>query len=333
MQIKTTLQNLSSYKKNLAVRKTIHEYLQEKGYLELELPVLSPVLIPESYLENFHTEFRYMDTTVPMYLTPSPELFIKRLLSEGIGNCYYMGKSFRNSEPNSPKHQPEFTMLEFYQVDASYKDIAIEVLGMLQALAQKLYGSTTFEYQGIPINVGKWEEYTIAEVFEKWSGIQEETLFDHQSFLKQAETKGYTTKGFSYEDVFSQMYTQEIEPHLGMNGYPTILYDYPKEFAALSKPNTDGRTAQRFEFYIAGLELGNCYSELTDWQEQETRFHNEVKLRRESGKMDILPDWGFIENLKKGLPDCSGIAIGVDRLAMVFTNSAAIEDTQLLVIE
>lgn len=333
MQIKTIPQNLDRYTKNLTVRRTIHQYLQSKKYLELELPVLSPVLIPESYLENFHTEFRYMDTTAPMYLTPSPELFIKRLLSDGIGDCYYMGKSFRNSEPNSPKHQPEFTMLEFYKVGATYKDIAAEVLGMMQSLAQKLYGSIVFEYQGVPISVEKWEELTISEAFKKWSSIDEETLFDHALFLKKANEKGYTTEGFSYEDVFSQMYTQEIEPHLGMNGYPTILFDYPKEFAALSKPNPDGRTAQRFEFYIAGLELGNCYSELTDWQEQEKRFHNEVKLRRQSGKMDILPDWGFIETLKKGLPDCSGIAIGVDRLAMVFTDSAAIEDTQLLIIE
>jgi elongation factor P--beta-lysine ligase len=331
MNISTTVQNKQAYLKTVQVKDAIHSYLRHKGYLPLELPVLSPALIPEGYLEIFKTTFTYMDSREDLYLTPSPELFIKRLLTAGIGDCYYMGKSFRNSEPHSPRHFPEFTMLEFYKIGACYKDIAVEVLSMLRAIAQAVYGSPDqIMYQGNTISLERWEEVTIAHVFQQYAGINESTLFDHTLFLQQATEKGYVVEGFTYEDLFSQIYAQEIEPHLGKNGFPTILFDYPKEFAALSKPNPDGKTAQRFEFYIDGLELGNCYSELTDWQEQQLRFQNEQKEREQSGKIKHLVDWGFIDALKQGLPDCAGIAIGVDRLGMIFADTTSIEDTSLI---
>lgn len=333
MLINTHIANLSNYKKALQVENTIHSYLQNKEYLKLDLPVLSSSLIPEGYLEIFETEFRFLDKKEKLYLTPSPELFIKRLLSQGVGDCYYLGKSFRNSEPNSPKHFPEFTMLEFYKVGAHYKDIAAEVLGMLSAISNKLTGKNEIKYQGKTISFDKWEEITITEVFAKYSNITEEELFDHEKFLRKAKEKGYVIEGFTYEDLFSQIYAQEIEHHLGTNGYPTILFDYPKEFAALSKPNSDGKTAQRFEFYIEGVELGNCYSELTDWQEQEKRFENEATLRSESGKIRHPIDNGFIEALKHGLPDCAGIAIGVERLSMIFANVTSIEELKLITIQ
>jgi elongation factor P--beta-lysine ligase len=135
---------------------------------------------------------------------------------------------------------------------------------------------------------------------------------------------------FTYEELWSQIYSNEVEPHLGKKGYPTLLYDYPVEFAALSKPNPDGKTAQRFEFYIAGIELGNCYSELTEWPLQEERLRKEQQERAKSGKISHPTDWGFIESLKKGLPECSGIAIGVDRLAMIFANVDSIEKLKLV---
>ena len=188
-------------------------------------------------------------------------------------------------------------------------------------------------YQGKNVSLEKWEEFTIAQVFEKYAGISEEELFDHSKFLAKAKSKGYTIDGFTYEDLWSQIYTNEIESHLGTNGYPTILFDYPVEFAALSKPNPDGRTAQRFEFYIEGVELGNCYSELTDWPLQDTRFHKEYEERKKSGKIDHPVDWGFIDALKKGLPESTGIAIGVDRLAMIFADVTDIQALKLITFE
>lgn len=332
MKISSHIQNLDNYKKSLQVRTAIQEYLNKKGYLEIDLPVLSPALIPESYVEVFETEFRYMDKKEKLYLTPSPELFLKRLLVEGIGDCYYLGKSFRNSEPNSPKHTPEFTMLEFYKVDKDYKYVAKEVLEMLRFIAKKINGDDSkIVYQGYEISLKEMEELTVAEAFATYAEVNE--IFDKKAFLNRAQEKGYITKGFTYEDVFSQIYTQEVEPHLGMNGKVTFLYDYPVVFAALSKPNTDGKTAQRFEFYMRGLELGNCYGELQDWKLQEERLKTEENLRKESGKIQHPADWGFVDSLKKGLPDCSGIAIGVDRLAMIFADVDDIEKLKLIFIE
>jgi elongation factor P--beta-lysine ligase len=151
--------------------------------------------------------------------------------------------------------------------------------------------------------------------------------------LKKSEEKGYSTNGASYEDLFSQIYVQEVEPHLGTNGYPTLLYDYPKEFAALAKLNPDGKTAQRFEFYIEGVELGDCYSELTDWKEQDMRFKEEMKKRQESGKIEHPVDQGFIEALQHGLEPCAGIAVGFERLAMIFADVTSIDQLKLIQIK
>jgi len=333
MKIVTTAENLQTYQIYLRIIQTIEKFLQENNYLKLDLPALSPALIPEGYLEIFKTEFRYLDTKDALFLTPSPELFIKRLLSEGIGDCYSMGKSFRNSEPSSPKHQPEFTMLEWYKVGKDYKYMAHEVLKMLSEISWELFGKKTITYQGKSVSFDKWEEMTVAESFKKYADISSEELFDPNTFIAKAQKKGYVTDGFTYMDIWSQIYAQEIENNLGTSGFPTILYDYPIQFAALSKPNSDGKTAQRFEFYIEGTELGNCFSELTDASLQKKRFVEDDCERMKSGKIEHPVDWGFIEALEKGLPESTGIAIGIERLGMIFTNSKNIEDLKLISIK
>ncbi len=335
MQIKTLPNNLSAYKKSLSFKEAVHAFLHEKGFLEVELPVLSPELIPESYLEVFKTEFIYTDKKQALYLTPSPELFLKRLLTRGIGDCYSIGKSFRNSDPPSPLHSFEFTMFELYKTHASYMDIADLVLEMLQFVNKKLNGkeSDTINYNGVSVSLKKWEKISVAEAFLRYAHIEEEQLFDHKKLLEAARKKGYVVAdSTTYEDIFSQLYVQEVEPHLGMNGLPTLIYDYPTEFAALAKLNEDRKTAQRFEFYIAGVELGDCYSELTDWKEQEKRFEEEDGKRKQGGRIAHPIDKGFIQALQYGLEPCAGIAIGFDRLAAIFANVKTIEETKLITI-
>lgn len=317
MKIQTTIKNLNNYKIYLQVEKAIHEFMEKNNYLKVELPVLSPALIPESYLKIFETDFKFLDKKNKLYLTPSPELFLKRLLAHGIGDCYYLGKSFRNADPPATLHSYEFVMLEFYKMGANYMDIADVVLKLMQSIKKKII------YQDKEISFEKWEKITIQKAFEKYSNISEKELFDHKLFIQRAEEKGYRVDDFTYQDLWSQIYSQEIEPHLGTSGFPTLIYDYPKEFAALAKLNNDERTTQRFEFYIEGIELGDCYSELTDWKEQEKRFKEESKV--------IHPiDKGYIEALKYGLKDCSGIAIGLERLAMIFANVTSIEQLKLI---
>lgn len=329
MQIETATHNISSYRTYLALEDATHRFMKKRGYLKVELPLLSPALIPESYLDVFETEFNYIERKEKLYLVPSPELFLKRLLTQGIGNCYYLGKSFRNADPNASLHSYEFTMLEFYRVNVTYMDIAREVLALLRFVAKQVFHADHLIYQKEKISLSRWEKLTVAEAFERYAQISKRELLDHEKFLNRAKKKGYVTYGFGYEDLFSQIYTAEVEPHLGKNGYPTLIYDYPKEFAALAKHKNE-KIAERFEFYIAGVELGDCYTELTDWKEQEKRFFEEEKRRRQAKKTVHPVDKGFIQALQYGLGDCSGIAIGFDRLAMVFADVTSIDQLKLI---
>lgn len=325
MQIKTNLQNLKNYKVYLAVEKASREYLENKGYLKMDLPVLSPALIPESYLEIFETQFNYFKAKEKLYLTPSPELFLKRLLVDGIGNCYYLGRSFRNSEPNSNWHLPEFTMLEFYKLGVDYLQFSDEILELLKFINKKInLKSISFE---------KWEKMSIANAFEKYAKISEKELFDHKLFFAKAKEKKYKVVGFTYEDIFTQIFAQEIEPFLGKNGYPTLIYDYPKELASLAKLNKDGKTAQRCEFYINGLEVGGFCTELNDYKEQEKRFASETLKRKKMGLIKHTIDKGFIDALKYGLPDCTGAGIGFERLVMIFAGVTSVGQLKLINIQ
>lgn len=332
MKISTNIHNLQKYKIYLSIVQNIENNLQKKGYLKLDLPVLSPALIPENYLEVFKTEYRCLNISEELFLTPSPELFIKRLLSEGIGDCYYIGKSFRNSVPNSSKHQFEFTMLEFYKVKQDYKYMAKEMLDILSNLSYQLFGQNNITHEGKKISFEKWEEMTLAESFERYAYISPDELYNPDNFLSKVKKKGYVTDGFSFEDLWSQVYAQEIEHHLGTHGYPTIIYDYPVQFSSTSKPNNDGKTAQRFEFYIEGVEIGNCYSELTDPVLQKRRFFVDNEDRIRSDKIKHSIDWDFIKALEKGLPQSTGIAVGVERLSMIFSHASCLNDIKLIKI-
>jgi elongation factor P--beta-lysine ligase len=245
-----------------------------------------------------------------------------------------LGKSFRNSEPPSSLHSFEFEMLEMYKVGVDYLQLADEVLKMIEYIQKKVKSQKSKVKAKIKnLNLEKWEKITVTEAFKKYAHIGEKELFNHQLFFKKAQEKGYKTSGFSYEDIWSQIYTQEIEPNLGVNGYPTLIYDYPKEFAALAKLNDDGKTAQRFEFYIDGVELGDCYTELANWQDQEERFLSEDKKRKILERINHPIDKGFIEALKYKLPFCAGVAIGFERLVMVLTGQISIKSLKLVDIE
>ncbi|KKQ24607.1 MAG: Elongation factor P-(R)-beta-lysine ligase [Candidatus Roizmanbacteria bacterium GW2011_GWC2_37_13] len=333
MKIRTSLENLENYRVYLKVEEAVYEFFKRKGYLKVDLPVLSPALIPESYLEVFETEFRlsWEKTCLPagrekLYLTPSPELFLKRLLMAGVGNCYYLGKSFRNSEPNSSWHQPEFTMLEFYKLGVNYLEMADEVLELLcfidsKVKRQKLKGKSSSQ----KLKFDRWEKYSVGQAFEKFAEISKKELFDEKLFIKKIKNKGYKITGATYEDLFSQILAAEIEPKLGKNGRATLLYDYPKQLASLAKLSKDRKTAERCEFYIDGLEVGGFCTELNDYKEQEKRFFSQM--------VSHSIDKGFIEALKYGLPNCTGAGIGFERLVMTLTNVKSIDKLKLINIK
>jgi lysyl-tRNA synthetase class 2 len=305
------------------VLRAIRSYFEKDNFHEIETPVLIPHPPAESYLDVFETTLldRARRAT-PAYLSTSPEVPLKKLMVAGLGNCFSLTKSFRNMETQSHTHNPEFTILEWYRVGANYLDIMKDCEQLFLALV----GKKTLVYQGETIDLSApWERITIAEAFKKYADINFDEFFNHAEDI--AMKKGYTVKNNTWEELFNQIFLNEIEPKLGQNK-PTILYEYPAVMGALAKKKaSDPRFAERFEFYIGGLELGDAYSELTDSVEQEDRFKKEMAELKRSGKTTYEYDHDFIEALKVGLPTCSGIAVGVDRLVMLLADVKNIADT------
>ncbi len=250
-----------------------------------------------------------------------------------------MPKSFRNTEDKSSTHNPEFTILEWYRVDADYKDIMTdceELLVFINTYLQRHNGekgkSTDpyhLTYQGNLVDLTPpWEQLSMKEAFQKFAHVDLDRALDFVSISPIAKQKGYRiANNDTWEELFDQIFLNEVEPHLG-RGKPTILYDYPVALAALSKKKqSDPRYAERFEFYIEGLELGDAYSELTDPDEQLARFISEEKEKVKMGKVNHPIDIDFIDALREGMPSAGGIAVGVDRLIMLFANVTDIADT------
>lgn len=304
-----------------------------KNYTEIEVPTLSPVIIPEGYLGIFRTDQDFAGEQEPLFLTPHPELFLKRLLCTGVDSLFCIARCYRNNETSTSRHSPEFEMLEFYQIGSDYNQLASEVLGLLQFCAQQWYGSNTIIHQGKMVDLNHWETITVAEAFARYADIQD--IFDHQVFFQRAQELGYKTSGFSYTDVWSQIYTDKVEPNLGAHGKPTLIKDYPWELVSHARWNTDKKVGERFEFYINGVELGNAASEQADhltYEDLVKKYDEEMQDRSKNNLTEISADTEFPEILKN-LPQCSGIGIGLERLCAVFLDLEDIRDLKVSWIE
>lgn len=325
----------------------IRDYFKEQGFHEAEVPLLLPAPSTEPFLEVFETELKDdQGNKWQGFLPSSPEFALKKLLAAGSGSVFTITKSFRNGEGRSSRHNPEFTILEWYRTPGNYMDIAKDFEGLMKYVAQKvrprrntnthmttrsdLVGRDQFiNYQGKEYSLkSSWERISVAEAFQKYAGIDTETMLDSERLKAKGKEKGYqVTDTTTWEEMWNQIIANEIEPKLGITG-PTILYDYPVSQAALSKKKvSDPRFAERFEVFMAGLELGNCFSELTDWKEQERRCLADLAERKAHGRTEFPMDTDFIEALKMGMPETAGIAVGVDRLVALFADTPDIADT------
>jgi len=317
----------------------IRRFFADRTFHEIETPYLTGSLPPESYLDIFETTLLDRDGKPrKAYLPTSPEPFIKKLLVAGIGNCFALSKSFRNTEDKSDTHTPEFTILEWYRVDADYQDImrdCEELLLYVNTYLQRTGNAKadshphTLVYQGKSVDLSApWERLSMCDAFKKFAKVNLERALTLKDLTPIAKAKGYTVgEKDLWEELFHQIFFNEVEPFLG-KGKPVILYDYPVTLAALSQTKkSDPRFAERFEFYIEGLELGDAYSELTDWKEQDKRFKEEDEERKRMGKVMHPIDHDFVEALKVGLPRAGGIAVGVDRLIMLYSDVTSIHDT------
>lgn len=338
-----------SLRKQLLLREHVTDgmriFFKTRGFLEVETPLFVRFPDLEPSIEPFATSLDLPDGTTQGYLTTSPEFAMKKVLASGVGSIFQICKAFRNGEQPSSRHNSEFTILEWYRVNADYthimqdcEDLLLFLLRYCRARVAKtaapfqttdLPQDSTLTYQGKPYDLSPgWERLSVLEAFEKYAAIDEATFFDRERFGAVAISKGYSvSEETTLLELQTQLLVAEIEPKLG-HTKPTFLYDYPADQAALSrKKASDSRFAERFELYIAGLELANAFSELVDPTEQEARLRSQQQERIAAGRANWEPDGALIEALREGIPPTGGIAIGVDRIIMLFADTADISST------
>ncbi len=286
---------------NLRIRakvlRAIRGYFDARDFIEVSTPVRLNTPALELHIDA--------EPAGDGFLRTSPELHMKRLLADGVERIYQIGPCFRKGE-RGPLHRPEFTMLEWYRADADYRDILADTKGLVVHVAKTVLGRTELDYQGQYIDLLPWERMTVEDAFVMNAGWNPVTDYD--------------------EDRFDVDLVDKVEPALP-RGVPVVLTDYPAEAAALARLKPENpAVAERFELYIAGIELANAYSELTDAAEQEARFKECADRRAELGKVVYPMDEEFLAALRAGLPRCGGIALGIDRLVMLLADAASIED-------
>lgn len=311
----------------------IREFFKQADFHEVETPLLVKHPGTEPYLEVFETKLvDDQQNQQQAFLLTSPEYAMKKLIAGGLGNIFQICKSFRNGEGLSERHNPEFTILEWYRTNASYLEIMADFENLLLFLHQKIHQTTDHHltYQGKKYNLSApFTRISVAEAFQKYLQLDAKELLQLEVLKAVAVKKGYQVdEDTSWEAVYNQLFLNEIEPHLANQEKPVILYDYPASQAALSKRKASNPDyAERFEVYLAGLELGNAFSELTDAVEQQQRFEEELALRKKLGKTEYSLDQDYLEALKLGLPPTGGIAVGVDRLVMLLADTTNINET------
>lgn len=285
-------------------------FFAARGVLEVETPILGTAMATDPHLESL----RVSVAGSPRYLQTSPELFMKRLLAAGSGPIYQIGKVFRDGEVGA-RHNPEFTLLEWYRPGLDHHGLMDEVEELLR--------------ETLGCEPATREPY--AEAFERWVGVDPHRAGGAE-LRARAEALGFlavSASGFSREDWLHLLMAEAVEPRLGRDR-PHFLYDFPLELKALARvrqgSGTEPDVAERFEVFFRGLELANGYHELTDPSDQRQRFLADLESRRTLGRPEAPVDERMIAALERGLPPCSGVALGFDRLVMIAANARSIRD-------
>ncbi len=303
--------------------KSIRSFLMERDFLEVETPMMQP-LPGGAEAEPFITHHNALD--IDLFLRIAPELYLKRLVIGGFERVFEINRNFRN-EGVSTRHNPEFTMLEFYQAYSTYEDLMDLTEKMFSHLAKEVTGSDTVTYQGSIINFGgKWERIPLLTALEKTGGIDKEILSDKTKLCEFAASKGIAVQEDrqSKGKIITKLFDVLVEPKLIQ---PVFITDYPVEVSPLSKRSEkDPELTERFELFIGGYEIANGFSELNDPQEQKERFLQQLEARDAGDKEAHPMDDDYIEALEYGMPPTAGEGIGIDRLAMLLTDSVSIRE-------
>ncbi len=294
----------------------IRQFMAEREVLEVETPVLSHASVTAVQLESFRSEYSSPQTSLGniLYLQTSPEYAMKRLLASGTGAIYQISKVFRNEEQGK-LHNPEFTMLEWYHPDYDHHQLMREL-----ELFLNLFG------------MNHCEKVSYAEVFLEHTGLNPHTC-DTNDLKSVAQQHGLSSTLEERSGLLDFIFSYKITSTLG-NTRPLLIYDYPTCQCALAKLS-DGmpKVAERFELFINGMEIANGFHELTDADEQLGRFKEDLALRKKVKRPALPIDHLFMDALKQGLPDCAGVAVGIDRLLMAMTGVKDIREVLTFPIE
>ena len=304
----------------------IRKILDEKGYLEVETPILNTIS-GGATARPFITHHNTLD--IEMYLRIATELNLKRLIVGGFDKVYEIGRIFRN-EGMDIRHNPEFTTIEFYSAYEDYHDMMDIAEEIFQRCANRVCGTTKITYQGTEIDLGtKWKRVTMIDSIKEVTGIDFNEINTDEEAVKIAKEKkieipaGKETRGH----IISLFFDEFVEQTLIQ---PTFIYEYPIEISPLAKKKQeDPRLVERFEAFIGGREYGNAFSELNDPIDQYQRFKEEIAARENGDEEAGMMDEDYVTALEIGLPPTGGIGIGIDRLVMLLTDAASIRDVLL----
>ena len=313
-----------TFVKRSMILREIRSFLDSKGYLEVDTPVLHTLEIGAA-ARPFVTHHNALD--IDMYLRIETELYLKRLIVGGFDRVYEVGRIFRN-EGMDATHNPEFTSIEMYQAYTDYYGMMDLIEEMYRTVALKVCGTDTVPYQGKEIEIGKpWKRITMKEAVKEYTGLDYDSWTSDADAVAQAKTKhaeiaDTATKG----EVLIELFEEFVEEKLIQ---PTIIYDYPVENSPLAKRKpTDPAFTERFEYFINACEFGNAFSELNDPIDQRERFTKQVMEKRKQGANAQI-DEDFLTALEYGLPPTGGLGMGLDRFVMLLTDSASIRDVLL----
>ena len=314
-----------TFVKRSQILREVRAYLDEKGFLEVDTPILTPFEIGAS-ARPFLTHHNTLD--MDMVLRSETELYLKRLVVGGMDRVYEVGRIFRN-EGMDTKHNPEFTSIELYQAYTDYQGMMDLVEEMMKRVAQNVCGSLVIPYQGKEIDLGNWTRMTMVEAVKKYSGVDfNEVHSDEEAIALAKEHHVDLPEVPSKGAIIAEFFDAFVEENLIQ---PTFIYDYPVEISPLAKRKPeDPAFTERFEYFINATEFGNAFSELNDPIDQKERFERQVAERKAldpSCKAQV--DYDYITALEYGLPPTGGLGFGVDRLVMLLTDSASIRDVLL----
>jgi len=307
---------------------SIDEFFKNRGFLKVDTP--SIYLFEESnpHIESIRTSIKYQDRNIEATLITSPEIFMKRLLSEGISNIYQICRFYRNNE-FGPIHNPEFTGLEFYEVGKNYNDTMYTTESLIKHIVHK-HNLEVRDVDGKVIDFSRpFDRVRVIDLLSEYKLVLS-SLEDREEIASKLKGRISISDSDSYDDIFFKFFLTYIEPNLGRNR-PLFLYDYPPSMASMAKISVKNgiRVAERYELYFNYVEICNGFSELNNPAEQAERMKNDISSK---GHNKSPFDKVFIESIGR-LPECSGNAVGLDRLIMVLLNLKSIKDLILFPLE